>query len=704
MLSPSEYEHLCDQLITLYDDLDNAIINDMVKRMMKTGKVTEATAWQAKQLQQSGMLYEDILEEIAKRTDATRNQVRTLFEDAGVQSIRNDNRSYKAAGLETIVKMSDAALQTLNAGYKKCMGDLSNLTLTTANTSQTAYIKACNLAYMEVTSGTMDYGTAIRRAVQSAADEGSWILYPSGHRDRLDVAVRRSVLTGVGQTVRKISEINANDMDCDIMEITAHAGARPSHAEWQGQFASLSGKNAGRKIDSARVYSLKEIGYGTGDGFGGWNCRHDWFPFFEGISSRAYSNQRLKDLNAKNIEYNGKMYSEYEIDQMQRALERKVRERKRAVSAADTAVKNAPDDQTANQMKAFFTEQSVKLKQAEKNLSDFISATGNLPDGTRTWVNGFGRSTAQKAVWANRKAQPQPYMAAIPKNNSKGSGGSGNSPKNSQKILDNSQNNGIINSNRRFSPAPDISKAEDYARNVLGIQNVSYRGVDITTANEWNRGLASAFERFPELRNRIRFVGTCQERNRLIEDAARSYFTNEYLKFNGRISEDTLSILIEDNVHKYMKRLHILNEDYAQNCHLTGFPDFPQFHGVTVSESYGSDSESFVRNLTENVRNRIHPAGCDTIKSVLDHEIGHQLDRLLGISNNPEIQDLFDSITNNELTDMLSEYSWNNSNPNKYSERIAEAWSEYCNNPEPRPISKFVGDIILKAYEEKFNK
>lgn len=427
MLSPSEYEHLCDQLITLYDDLDNAIINDMVKRMMKTGKVTEATAWQAKQLQQSGMLYEDILEEIAKRTNATRNQVRTLFEDAGVQSIRNDNRSYKAAGLETIVKMSDAALQTLNAGYKKCMGDLSNLTLTTANTSQTAYIKACNLAYMEVTSGTMDYGTAIRRAVQSAADEGSWILYPSGHRDRLDVAVRRSVLTGVGQTVRKISEINANDMDCDIMEITAHAGARPSHAEWQGQLASLSGKNVGRKIDGARVYSLKEIGYGTGDGFGGWNCRHDWFPFFEGISSRAYSNQRLKDLNAKNIEYNGKMYSEYEIDQMQRALERKVRERKRAVSAADTAVKNAPDDQTANQMKAFFTEQSVKLKQAEKNLSDFISATGNLPDSTRTWVNGFGRSTAQKAVWANRKAQPQPYMAAIQKNNSKWSNGSSDS-------------------------------------------------------------------------------------------------------------------------------------------------------------------------------------------------------------------------------------------------------------------------------------
>lgn len=404
MLSPSEYDHLCDQLIKLYDDLDNAVINDMVRRMMRMGKATDATAWQAKQLQESGLLYEDILSEIAKRTDATQTQVRSLFEDAGVECIRNDNQYYRAAGLEGIMKMSDAALQTLNAGYIKCQGDLHNLTLTTANTAQAAYISACDLAYMEVSSGTMDYGTAIRRAVESAADEGSWVLYPSGHKDRLDVAVRRSTLTGVGQTVRQLSVINANDMDCDIMEITAHAGARPSHAEWQGQLVSLSGKNAGRRIDGARVYTLKEIGYGTGDGFGGWNCRHDWFPFFEGISSRTYTDKRLQELNAKDIEYNGKMYTEYEIDQMQRSLERDIRQHKRKVSAADTAVKNATDEAVEKQMRELFTTESVKLKKAEKKLDTFLSQTGNLPDSTRTWVNGFGRSTAQKAVWSDRNA------------------------------------------------------------------------------------------------------------------------------------------------------------------------------------------------------------------------------------------------------------------------------------------------------------
>lgn len=278
MLTPNEYDHLTDQLIHLYWDLDEAIITDITRRLMKTGGdyLPDSAKAQAQRLQQAGLLYEDIIAEIAKRTEMTQRQVAKTFERAGVQSIRNDNRSYQAAGMEGIVKMSDAALQTLNAGYQKCAGELQNLTLTTANTAQVAYLTACDRAYMLVSTGALDYQTAVRRAIQAAAEEGTFVLYPSGHRDRLDVAVRRSVLTGVGQTVRKLSEINAGDMDCDLMEITAHVGARPDHAEWQGMLVSLSGKNAGRVIDGVRVLSLKEIGYGTGEGFGGWNCRHDW--------------------------------------------------------------------------------------------------------------------------------------------------------------------------------------------------------------------------------------------------------------------------------------------------------------------------------------------------------------------------------------------------------------------------------------------
>lgn len=395
MLSPSEYDHLTDRISELYARLDRSIVEDMARRIARTGMVTESTKQQAERLQQAGLLYEDVIADIAKITDASESMLRGLFEDAGVQSIRNDNRFYRAAGLEGIVKMSDAALQTLNAGFVKCLGSLQNLTRTTAVTAQTAYLDACDLAYMQVSTGTMDYQTAIRRAVQSAAEDGSTVLYPSGHKDQLDVAVRRAVLTGFGQTARKLSEINADDMGCDLMEITAHAGARPSHAEWQGQIVSRSGRRG--------YLSKSDIGYGTGDGFGGWNCRHDWYPFFEGISRRAYTEERLKELNEKCIEIDGKKYTDYEVSQMQRALERDIRKQKRTVAGFHAAMEAADTEELAKAVQESFAAASVKLKEAERELQDFLKQTGFLLDSSRVWVNGFGKSVSQKAVWAAKK-------------------------------------------------------------------------------------------------------------------------------------------------------------------------------------------------------------------------------------------------------------------------------------------------------------
>ena len=150
--------------------------------------------------------------------------------------------------------------------------------------------------------------------------------------------------------------------------------------------------------------SLKDIGYGTGDGFGGWNCRHDWYPFFEGISVRNYTEERLREMNAKNIEYNSKRYTEYEISQMQRKFERDIRSLKREAIAYDTSRNNAPDDVLKQQFSDDFTAVSVKLKNKERQLRDFLEKTGQLPDNARTQVLGFGRSTAQKAVWAEKRA------------------------------------------------------------------------------------------------------------------------------------------------------------------------------------------------------------------------------------------------------------------------------------------------------------
>ncbi|MDE5834709.1 MAG: phage minor capsid protein, partial [Ruminococcus sp.] len=272
MLSPEYYEVCADDIVRLYQQLEDDIISEIVSRIMKSGKVTQTARHQIEQLQESGRLYDDILNIIAGRINLTSQQVKTLFEDAGVETVRFDNIIYRENGLTPVdIRQSPAMRRTLEAGCRKTLGNMKNLTLTTANTSQTAYINACNQAYMQITSGAFSYQEAIRQAVQRTAQTGAIVMYPSGHKERIDVAVRRAVLTGVGQTCREIGLMNAEECGCDLMEISAHSGARPAHAQWQGKIVSLSGRKG--------YLSKSDIGYGTGGGFGGWNCRLDWFPF-----------------------------------------------------------------------------------------------------------------------------------------------------------------------------------------------------------------------------------------------------------------------------------------------------------------------------------------------------------------------------------------------------------------------------------------
>lgn len=404
MLSPEWYEACTDQILILYSRLEDDILKDIVRRILKTGMVTDSAKWQAEMLEEAGLLYNDIMQSIAKYTSQTTEEVCLLFEDAGTEVMKNDNIiAESATGKE--LHLSDSKLKILKANYRNTLGNLRNLTNTTAMTSQAAFIAACNDAHMQITSGAFSYQEAVRNAIKRAVQGGLTVKYPTGHIDKLDVAVRRAALTGVGQTAAKISIMNAEEMDCDLMEITAHAGARPEHAKWQGKLVSRTGKNVGRIVDGVRVLSLADIGYGTGAGFRGWNCRHDWHPYFEGYSTLNYTDEELAKLDEKNIEYDGQMYSQYEISQMQRAQERKIRELKRQTVKMQDAADFATDPKLKELAKADHQAMSVKLKTAEKELKGFCKATGQDRDKFREQVLGFGRSEAQRAVWANKKSE-----------------------------------------------------------------------------------------------------------------------------------------------------------------------------------------------------------------------------------------------------------------------------------------------------------
>lgn len=401
-----QYEPSADRIIALYQQLEDDILSAVIRRILKMGYVSEASKHQLEVLQAAGLLYDDIVQLIADRTDACTAQVKALFEDAGVQTVAIDNSLHEAAGALPIdIRQDSSTRQVLEAGYKKTLGTMQNLVSTTATQTQTTFIQTCDRIYMQVSSGAFSYQEAIMNALRALADTGAEVVYPTKHKDRMDVAVRRCVLTGVSQTAAAVSLRQAEDAGCYLMEITAHSGARPDHAKWQGQLVTITGKDAGKIIDGLRVFTLSEIGYGSGEGFKGWNCHHNWHAYYPGFSTPNYTQEELKKLDEPCISYNGKLYTEYEVSQMQRAQERRVRAWKRRCITAQESVNSATDEATRATAQAEFDRSARYLKTNEAKLKDFCRQTGQDRDRFREQVLGFNRSTAQKAVHAAKKSR-----------------------------------------------------------------------------------------------------------------------------------------------------------------------------------------------------------------------------------------------------------------------------------------------------------
>lgn len=242
-----------------------------------------------------------------------------------------------------------------------------------------------------------------------------------------------------------------------------------------------------------------------------------------------------------------------------------------------------------------------------------------------------------------------------------------------------------------FTPAKSIKEANEYAQNVLGIPHADYKGTTVEIANEWNRGLADNFRRFPELRDNFDFVGTCQNRNKLAKKELYPYVMDRFKRLNPGYTEAQLDKAVKQYITKKYAQ-PISSHVYAQSCK-TG-----KIKGVTISAKW--QGEKFLNSIKEDVVFKFHPQGCDTIRSILDHEIGHQIDDMLDLWDNVEIARLYRSMTPGEMTNKLSRYAWDNSNMIKEREFVAEAWSEYVNNPEPREVARKVGEIIEEEYRK----
>lgn len=329
-------KHLSGQIEKHFSDLEMRIMEDIVRRIRKTGKITSTADWQINRLSILGHSSEDIENMLKEALNKSYPEMFELYDKViDWEYVRNKD-IYEQINAEFIPYEENEELQQITEALIQQSGnDLQNITKSlgfyldygTGKPVLTplaeVYQKYLDAACLDIVTGAFDYNSVLRRVVTQLTNSGlRQIDYASGRANRIDVAARRAVMTGVSQLSGKISEMNAKKLGTDYFEVEWHAGARPTHAAWQG-----------------KVYSKEELttvcGLGSVTGLLGANCYHMYYPFVKGISERNWTDEWLAEQNRKESipkTFNGKEYTLYEAKQQQRKMETAMRaQREKAV-------------------------------------------------------------------------------------------------------------------------------------------------------------------------------------------------------------------------------------------------------------------------------------------------------------------------------------------------------------------------------------
>ena len=409
MLTEQDFIRIEKQAVQIYQNLELQIIEEIATRIANFGYANTVVINDLRIAQEMGFLYQDIVRLVAEYNNTTYENVNQIFYEAGEKTLNFDDEIYQGAGLNpTPLKQDESIKQIMNATINRTTGNLQNLCMTTASTGQTQFINAINNAYLYTSTGVKSYTQAIIDEITNIGQQGVLIQYPSGRKMSIESAIRMNIVTSVNQNCGKIQEARANEVGWDLMEISAHSGARPSHMEWQGKIVSLSGK--------AGYLTKADIGYGEATGFKGINCHHEWNPYHKG-SIRTYTQEQLDAWKNEKVTYNGKEYSKYEATQIQRRMERQIRQNKKELVAYQASLNSNNKDLDMDIIQNKFNIASNNLKQKETLLDDFLSQTKLNRDRNREYVAGINRSLSQKIVQSSKKIEKNKeilYNSSIP--------------------------------------------------------------------------------------------------------------------------------------------------------------------------------------------------------------------------------------------------------------------------------------------------
>lgn len=369
---------LQDATVMMTEPIIEELIRDICKSILKAGAITDSAEYRIYRAQALGAAKKKIIQEVARQTEINEEVIDSLFEyikDVSGPVTQNGSMDQIIQGYADLCKKKSS--EKLNDLW-------APLPDGTAVPVEKAYAHYMDYAFRNVSTGAMDYNTAMRRATAQLAKRGIRTRQVGPEDKRRTIGIEYSsrlyLMDQMGQLDDVIQQKNHDDLGCDGWEISAHAACAPDHEDIQGrQFSD-------EEFEALNASLQRPIGH--------LNCGHWATPIILGVNSPQYTEEELKafrDSNERGLTYEGRHYTLYQASQTQSSIENQITTIKRQILV---------DEETgSDKLRA----DRIHLKTLESRYRDFCEKTG-LPTRTeRLQTAGFGRSQASRAVWEYKR-------------------------------------------------------------------------------------------------------------------------------------------------------------------------------------------------------------------------------------------------------------------------------------------------------------
>jgi hypothetical protein len=376
MLNEKITERLTERLVSRIENINSYILQQIGKQILIVGSLTPTKAYEVINMLKYGGDYDKIINELARITNMNIQDIYNIFEEVAKYDYNLSRELYEYRNIKYIPYEENIALQQrVNAIARATANTYINLSGTLGfnlggkhRTIRDTYVRVIDEAVYSL--GTMSYNEVMKKTIKELGEKGlRTVDYSSGYSRRLDSSVRMNIMDAIGNLHNEVQRIIGEEVKTDGIEISVHENPAKDHEHIQGKQYS---NEAFEKLNSELERPISTL-----------NCNHYIFSIILGLSEPRYTEQELQEIinnNEQGFSFDGKRYTLYQGQQMQRRLETEIRKQKDLHTIATASVNNE-----------LIAESQTKIRHLAKKYKELSEVSGLPTKVDRLKVEGFKR-------------------------------------------------------------------------------------------------------------------------------------------------------------------------------------------------------------------------------------------------------------------------------------------------------------------------